>query len=57
MTNFNCFCFGVIITSVICGFIIIPFRVDSALHSVGIERIEHCHNAHSNWNEIVWINK
>lgn len=57
MTNFNCFCFGVIITSVICGFIIIPFRVDSALHSVGIERIEHCHNAHSNWNEIVWMNK
>lgn len=25
------------------------------LNSVGIERIAHCSNAHSNWNEIVWI--
>lgn len=24
------------------------------LHQVGIERIEYCHNVHSNWYEIVW---
>lgn len=24
------------------------------LRQVGIERIEHCHNVHSNWFEIVW---
>lgn len=25
-----------------------------SLHQVGIERIEFCHNVHSNWYEIVW---
>lgn len=29
-------------------------RRDKELHEVGIERIEECHNAHSNWYEIVW---
>lgn len=27
----------------------------SVLREVGIERIEKCHNVHSNWYEIVWI--
>lgn len=27
---------------------------DAILRKVGIERIEHCHNTHSNWYEIVW---
>lgn len=29
----------------------------SQLEAVGIERIERCHNVHSNWYEIVWIEK
>lgn len=27
------------------------------LSSVGIDHIEHCHNVHSNWYEIVWANE
>lgn len=27
---------------------------NQVLHEVGIERIEKCHNVHSNWYEIVW---
>lgn len=27
---------------------------NQVLHKVGIERIEKCHNVHSNWYEIVW---
>lgn len=27
---------------------------NQVLHEVGIERIEKCHNIHSNWYEIVW---
>jgi len=27
---------------------------NSTLRAVGIERIEKCHNTHSNWYEIVW---
>lgn len=29
----------------------------STLNKAGIERIEKCHNTHSNWVEIVWLNR
>lgn len=29
----------------------------STLNKAGIDRIEKCHNAHSNWVEIVWLKR
>lgn len=58
-----------ILIGVIIGFVLtfVPTVIgciivyDNELNSVGIERIARCEintsNCHSNWNEIVWIDK
>lgn len=60
--EFGCFLVGAIIGLSI-GFLLGTMissaanseRTAKMLNSVGIERIEKCHNVHSNWSEIVWM--
>lgn len=55
LSYFVCFCFGVIFMCMVGTLVISPIRESRILHSVGIDRIEECHNVHSNWSEIVWM--
>jgi len=53
---FGLFMIGLIL-GLICGSIYTGFCFDTTLNRAGIEKLEKCHNTHSNWVEIVWLKK